>query len=507
MAYFPTYVKDPLVNQNHFLGKPADDSPLLDFSAARGLLPVPFWEGHPDEIACYWKTWEIAFRNILKPTADNGFVSNYIDTAFNGCLFMWDSAFILMFGKYGRRAFNFQATVDNFYAKQHPDGFICREINEKDGLDRFHRFDPASTGPNVLPWSEWEYYLTTGNQARLEAVFAPLLAYYRWFRSYRTWRDGTYWSSGLGCGMDNMPRMDETKYDHGLSPARMVWLDTCLQEVLSAQILRRIAAILGRETETGDLDEEIKFLSGYINARLWDPSRQFYFDLDEQDRWSAAYSVGAYWALLAEVVPGERLPGFLAHLNEPGQFKRPHRVPSLAADHPGYHADGGYWRGGVWPPTNYMLLRGLSMYHQDDLAAEIAANHLEMVVEVYRRTGTVWENYAPESPAPGTPAKPDFVGWGGLPPVAVLLEYVFGLRPYAEQSRLVWDVRQLEAHGVTSYPFAQEGVLNLRCAARSAAGQPPHIQASSNVELTLELRWENGRREIHLAAGGSFQEG
>ena len=98
-----------------------------------------------------------------------------MDTAFNDCLFMWDSAFILAFGRYGRRAFDFQRTLDNLYAKQHADGFICREIGTLDGLDRFERFDPASTGPNAVSWSEWEHYMSTGDRERLSRVFPSSL--------------------------------------------------------------------------------------------------------------------------------------------------------------------------------------------------------------------------------------------------------------------------------------------------------------------------------------------
>src|SRR6185295_3293683 len=61
---------------------------------------------------------------------------------------------------------------------------------------------------------------------------------------------------------------------------------------------------------------------------------------------------------------------------------------------------------------------------------------------------------APESAAPGTPSKPDFVGWTGLPPIAVLLEYVLGLRPDAPARRLLWDVRLTDAHGVRRYRWA-----------------------------------------------------
>ncbi len=94
-------------------------------------------------------------------------MASFIDTAFNDCLFMWDSAFILLFARYGRRAFDFQRTLDNLYASQHPDGFICREIGTFDGKDRFERFDAASTGPNVMPWTEWEHYGDTADSDRL----------------------------------------------------------------------------------------------------------------------------------------------------------------------------------------------------------------------------------------------------------------------------------------------------------------------------------------------------
>ena len=66
---------------------------------------------------------------------------------------MWDSSFILMFARYGTRFFPFQNTLNNFFAKQHPDGFSCREI-KADGADCFERYDPVSTGPNLMPWCE-----------------------------------------------------------------------------------------------------------------------------------------------------------------------------------------------------------------------------------------------------------------------------------------------------------------------------------------------------------------
>ena len=134
-------------------------------------------------------------------------MARFIDPAFNDCIFMWDSCFMTLFGRYGARAFPFVRTLDNFYAKQHPDGFICREIGRALGDDRFPRFDPSSTGPNVMAWAEWEHYRNFGDRDRLARVFPVLRAYHQWLRAYRTWPDGSYWSTGWGCGMDNQPRL------------------------------------------------------------------------------------------------------------------------------------------------------------------------------------------------------------------------------------------------------------------------------------------------------------
>lgn len=497
MDYLKTYVDNPLVEENAFLTRTPQQTDAPFFEQARALLPQPHWDANPTAIACYWKIWEIAFGNIGHPTPENDFVSSYIDTAFNNNIFMWDSAFILLFARYGTRAFNFQQTLDNFYRKQHSDGFICREIRQSDGSDCFYRHDPSSTGPNIMPWTEWEYYLNFGDKKRLAEVFPPLLAYYRWFRANRTWRDGAYWSTGWGCGMDNQARFDADHDTLQFTHGHLIWADTNMQQIFAARVLWQMAETLGRTSETSDLSAEINALTRLVNDRLWDEATAFYYDLNPDDKLSFVKSIGAYWGLLAQIVNGKQLTRFIAHLEDPASFNRPHRVPTLAANHHAYNADtGDYWNGGVWPPTNYMVLRGLTAAGCHALAYEIARNHLDNVLKVFEQTETVWENYAPERIVPGHPAKPDFVGWSGLPGTAVLIEYVFGLRADVPSKRLVWDVRLTDAHGVTGYPFGLEGVLDLQCSARQSLDEKPHINVNSNVSLTLELRWEGGRDTI-----------
>lgn len=487
------YVPNPYVEKNPYLSMQAEDAPLPTYAEIKSQLPKPIWQGHDDVIACYDKVWEIAFGNLRRPNAAGGFVSNFIDTAFNGYLFMWDSSFIVMFGRYGSQVFNFQKTLDNFYSHQHKDGFICREICEDQPGEQFQRDDPASTGPNIMPWCEWEYFQLTGDRERLSRVFYPLLAYHKWLQLNRTWRDGSYWSCGLACGMDNQPRVEKQYSDH-CSHGHAVWIDACIQMVISGKVLIEMGKILGLEQDTAWLADEVGMLTSLINDKLWSEDDAFYFDMWRSGL-SGVKSIGAYWALLADIVPKERLPRLIAHLENPAEFNRPHRVPTLSADHPEYHEDGHYWKGSVWAPTNYMVLKGLDKVGYHALAHEIAVNTLHNVVEVYKQTGTVWENYSPEHARPGKPAKSDFVGWTGLIPIAVLIEYVLGIKADAKNDEIVWRVNLCEEHGVEQYPYNGKFVT-LRCCARQSADQTPEITVQCDTPIRVRVIWNGGEKVI-----------
>lgn len=490
----------PLVAENYFITKEPDTTPLPTFEDSKDKLPIPIWDGHDDYISCYWKAWELAFGNLCNPIPGTGFVSNFIDTAFNGCLFMWDSSFILMFGKYADRIFNFQGTLDNLYSHQHRDGYICREIVEATGRDHFTRYDPASTGPDIMAWCEWEYYLNFGNLDRLAKVFPPLMAYHRWMAEFRTWPDGTYWSSGWGCGMDNLPRV-QPGYSVSFSHGHMIWVDACMQELNNCNILIKMAEILDRKEFIPELEAERDNLEAVINQKLWDEETGFYYDLWKTGEWNRVRHAGAFWSLLAECASPERAEKLIAHLEDENAFKTPNRVPCLSVDHSCYRKSGGYWCGGIWAPTNYMILKGLDKYGKYKLSHEIAMDYLYTVVEVFKETNTLFENYAPEfindgKPSMGSISKKDFVGWTGLAPISILFEYIFGIKPDAGKKKITWDVTLLEKHGIEKYPFGVDGEMTLMCEARNSASEKPVITFESNIPVTLEVIWgEEGSKQ------------
>ena len=483
-------VDEPYALNNSFKKMPIRRGVLPRFRSAVPVLPQPYWAGHDDYIDCYYYAWKIAFFNIKNPRRLSRFKSRFIDTAFNGFSFMWDSSFMVMFGKYGVKKFNFQQTLDNFYACQHSDGFICRELCEQREGDQFNSYDPSSTGPNILSWAEWEYYKNTGDLDRLRRIFDPLMAYHIWLRKNRTWRDGSYWSTGLGCGMDNQPRTP-SGYNAGLENGHAIWADACFQMIISCNVLIDIASIIGRESETDALKAERNRLTAIVNDRLWNEEDAYYYDLWQDEAGNDVHdrvkTIGAYWALLSGVVPRDRLDRFVAHLNNEAEFKRPNRVPSLSADHPMYDkATGNYWLGGVWAPTNYMVIRGLQANGYYDLANEIACCSLDNVVRTFKDTGTLWENYAPETSAQGRPAKPKFVGWSGLFPITILFEGVFGIDADALHDRVTWRVTDIGDHGIYRYPL-HSGVADLKC---TFEGGRPMVTISAPFHAEVDVYYK-----------------
>jgi len=111
------------------------EKPTPTFAQSRASLPEPIVADHPEWETLYWKAWELAFTHLMQPSPESGFVSNFIDPAFNDNTFQWDTCFMLMYAHYAEPTFHAIGSLDNFYAKEHEDGYICREIVRKTGKD------------------------------------------------------------------------------------------------------------------------------------------------------------------------------------------------------------------------------------------------------------------------------------------------------------------------------------------------------------------------------------
>jgi glycogen debranching enzyme len=260
-----------------------------------------------------------------------------------------------------------------------------------------------------------------------------------------------------------------------------------------------MAGLLGKTTDAKRFAHEAGELSRVINREMWNPNRQFYFDLTIEGQRAPIKTVAGFWPLLGQVASSAQARSLVKELNNPDSFARMHRVPTLSADSPGYDTKGGYWRGAVWAPTDTMVIRGLENYGYRELARQISLNHLEMLGRVFKETGTIWENYAPDAVAPGHPAKKDFVGWSGIGPIMYLLEYAIGLQPDAPKNKLTWDLRSDQRVGCERFRFNG----HLVSLAAEPAGEPRRFQISitSDGSFRLQVKRHGTSKTIEVHSG------
>ena len=304
--------------------------------------------------------------------------------------------------------------------------------------------------------------------------------------------------------MDNMPRVPEG-YNQIFSNGHMTWLDTNLQQYLVNDCLMQIGFFTERWQEIEEMEDEMKFLKAWINDNMWDPETGFLYDVYADGSRASVKGISAFWALQTDVLDKDRQDALVAHLSDTTEFARTHRVPSLSADHRKYNPRGRYWQGGIWPGANYMVLDGLWRRGYRDLAREVADNHYGNVFEVWKKTGTFWEYYAPEAVEEGFMARKDFVGWTGLPPIAEFIECILGIRSDFSEGRIEWDLRQVEAHGIERYPFGPDGVVELKAAARKSAFDKPAITVKTNVPFDLTVLWgDNQTATVHVEKSGKI---
>jgi len=238
---------------------------------------------------------------------------------------------------------------------------------------------------------------------------------------------------------------------------------------------------------------------------MWDPETGFLYDVYADGSRASVKGISAFWALQTDVLDKDRQDALVAHLSDTTEFARTHRVPSLSADHRKYNPRGRYWQGGIWPGANYMVLDGLWRRGYRDLAREVADNHYGNVFEVWKKTGTFWEYYAPEAVEEGFMARKDFVGWTGLPPIAEFIECILGIRSDFSEGRIEWDLRQVEAHGIERYPFGPDGVVELKAAARKSVSDKPAITVKTNVPFDLTVLWgDNQTATVHVEKSGKI---
>jgi len=423
-------------------------------------LPQVVCDNHPEWVKLYETAWKVGFVNIEYPTKP-GWKPQMTCMPGVDTLWQWDSCFITFFSRFSNQTLGVMNNLDNLYRLQRQDGFMSMAY-------RISTEEPAfgeRINPPLFAWAEWEYYLLTGDDSRLEKVLPQLVRFYDWVKANRTRNNGLYWFEDSGSsGMDNSPRGGYL-CEH-LDGSDICFIDLAFQQALTSLCLGKIARHLGQADLAERFEKEHERLKNRINELHWCERFGFYLDLftrsDTVSRCNYLNhkTIAGFWSMISEVASENQIGRLIEHLLNPDEFWTLHPLPSLSKDDPNFDPLGGYWLGGVWAPMNYMVIKGLMRHKRNDLARDIAIRHLNAMIEVKKNNnyGGIWECYAPDYLLPATNGhgeivRPDFVGWSGLGPIAMLIESVLGFSFDASTNTIDWLVQTAGRHGIRNLQF------------------------------------------------------
>jgi hypothetical protein len=152
--------------------------------------------------------------------------------------------------------------------------------------------------------------------------------------------------------------------------------------------------------------------------------------------------------------------------------------------------------------TNTMVIKGLEAYGYNDLAKSIALKHLDATAQVFKKTGTFWENYAADTimegiNTNGAPVVKDIVGWGALAPVLYFIEYGIGLRPDASKNELVWELSSNQKCGCKRFRFNNH-IVDLIA---EPMGKQTRIKVRSDGSFMLTINKNGTSRSYEVQKG------
>lgn len=289
---------------------------------------------------------------------------------------------------------------------QEPNGFIPDCIYRNNDIEENNY---RNTKSPLAAWAIWTIYEKTKDADFLKEFYPKLKSYHNWWYKERDHdqdglcefgsTDGTLIAGKWESGMDNAVRFDNTKIlkngDHAYSlDQESVDLNSFLYA--EKNYLKKIAQILKLTSEAKEWETENVTLKIKIQNQFWDTSTGWFYDTTIDGK-SFVKDMGCegFLPLWAEVATAEQAKSIKENLLNPDTFNTFVPLPTLAANHPKFKPEGGYWRGPIWLDQSYFGINGLEKYGYTSEANQLAHKLIHNPEGALEKGKAIRENYNP----------------------------------------------------------------------------------------------------------------
>ncbi len=267
------------------------------------------------------------------------------------------------------------------------------------------------TKPPLSAWAIWEVYEKSKDENFLKEIFPKAEKYHQWWYQYRDHdqnglceygsTDGTLIAAKWESGMDNAVRFDETKIvqnnEHGWSMNRES-VDLNAYLFAEKKYLSKIANAIGETTKSENFEKESKALKLKIQTEFYDEETGWFYDIDlESKKHLKAYGAEGWIPLWAGAATSEQAAKLRNIMVDTTKFATYIPFPTLAADHPRFKPNRGYWRGPIWIDQAYFAIKGLKNYGYEEDALRFSHQLFDRLEGLKNADGPIWENYHPHT--------------------------------------------------------------------------------------------------------------
>jgi neutral trehalase len=357
------------------------------------------------------KVWEPALPGLPYKWFS---ISGARDRAYGKCQLMWDTMFIL----------NAWAPLD--------DNELIHDVfrnywnvidNNPEAPKGSYRYGmvPCTTNPDlpqpgysqipILAWGCLMVYNQTNDKELLDLCVPYLDAFLTWYATERDVDDdglieyGAYKKSSIGdmvqtarfetfdfhATLDNLKMTTHpTRGTGGAWYGNIEGVDQTCFLAMSERAMIEMCQITGRVEMMKKYQGNLAKRTKAIREKMWDPETKFFYSLDrDTDKKIHIRTIQGFLPLTAGLASDEQAEELVKQLTDPSLFWSKYPVTTSAMDEPTFKPDG-FWRGDMWPPTNYLIALGLNRYGYYDVAIELA-NKMQELVGKY--DGHAYERY------------------------------------------------------------------------------------------------------------------
>ncbi len=241
----------------------------------------------------------------------------------------------------------------------------------------------------LLAWGVERVYRRNGDKQLLDMCLGRLERFHEWFWRERDVTDvglctvGSYsgvvqharWETfDYECNMDDLHL---TKHPSRKGPDEGAWYgDICVTGntsclIMAERSLARLAETSGDHAMAARRKVRIEKSVAAMRKHMWDEKQGLFLSVRRDTLEKIPASTIGGWLPLTAGVPDKAMAERMAAVLATNAWQTPLPVPTVDRNDPRWKSSG-FWRGDVWPSTNYLIASGLADYGYRTLASDIA---------------------------------------------------------------------------------------------------------------------------------------